>query len=70
MECSAKTRQNIHDVFYIAQRTISFPIQPLFDKTTQTLKESYAHILHRVFRFFDRDLNGLWSPSELNLFQV
>lgn len=70
IECSAKTRQNIRDVFYIAQRTISFPSFPLFDKTTQMLTSDYSRILRRVFRFFDRDCDGLWSASELNVFQV
>ena len=70
LECSAKTRQNIRDIFYIAQRTISFPSLPLYDKTTQTLTSSYSRILRHVFRFFDHDCDGLWSTSELNAFQV
>lgn len=70
LECSAKTRQNIRDVFYVAQRTISFPSLPLFDKMTQTLTSSYSRILRHVFRFFDHDCDGLWSTSELNAFQV
>ena len=70
MECSAKTRQNIRDLFYIAQRAISFPSFPLFDKSTQRLSQSYSRILRRIFRFFDRDCDGLWNSIELNLFQV
>lgn len=70
LECSAATRQNIRDVFYITQRVIAFPISPLFNRTTQTFTDPFNRILCRVFRFFDRDQDGLWSVAELNCFEV
>ena len=69
MECSAKSRQNLTQVFYAAQRTVAFPISPLFDRASQSLTPEYVRILRRVFRFFDRDQDGLWSFAELNRFQ-
>ena len=70
MECSARTRQNIRELFYTAQRTITFPLQPLFDKATQSLRHEYSCILRRVFRFFDRNQDGYWNSTEMNVFQV
>lgn len=70
MECSAATRQNVRDVFYTAQRVIAFPIAPLFNRATQTFTDPFSRILCRVFRFFDRDQDGLWSVTELNRFEV
>lgn len=69
MECSAKSRQNLTQVFYAAQRTVAFPISPLFDRSSQSLTPAFVRVLRRVFRFFDRDQDGLWSFAELNLFQ-
>ena len=69
MECSAKSRQNLTQVFYAAQRTVAFPIAPLFDRSSQSLTPAFVRILRRVFRFFDRDQDGLWSFAELNRFQ-
>lgn len=70
MECSACSRNNIRQVFYIAQRSVTFPSAPLYDKTQQKLTDRYERILRRVFRFFDRDGDRLWSAHEINLFEV
>lgn len=70
MECSAATRQNIRDVFYNTQRVIAFPVAPLFNRSTQTLTDPFYRILCRVFCFFDRDQDGVWSLAELNRFEV
>ena len=70
IECSACNRQNIRQVFYTAQRAITFPSSPLYNKSTQQLTDSYQRILRRVFRYFDRDGDRLWSAQEMNLFQV
>ena len=70
MECSAATRQNIRDVFYSTQRIIAFPVAPLFNRSTQSLTDPFYRILCRVFCFFDRDQDGVWSLTELNRFEV
>ena len=70
MECSACSRNNIRQVFYIAQRSVTFPSAPLYDKTQQKLTDRYERILRREFRFFDRDGDRLWSAHEINLFEV
>ena len=70
VECSACSRKNIRQVFYIAQRSVNFPSLPLYDKTQQKLTERYERILRRVFRYFDRDGDRLWNAHEMNLFEV
>lgn len=70
IECSACSRQNVRQVFYVAQRAIAFPTAPLYDKSKQELTPQYERILRRVFRYFDRDNDRLWSAQELNQFQV
>ena len=69
IECSAKSRLNLRQVFYITQRTVTFPVAPLFDRRSQSLTPRYVRILRRVFRLFDRDQDGLWSAQEMNGFQ-
>ena len=69
IECSAKSRLNLRQVFYVTQRTVTFPVAPLFDRRSQSLTPRYVRILRRVFRLFDRDQDGLWSAQEMNGFQ-
>lgn len=57
-------------MFYIAQRSVTFPSAPLYDKSQQKLTDRYQRILRRVFRYFDRDGDRLWSAQEMNLFEV
>lgn len=61
IECSAKGYMNLIDVIYCAQRAVLFPISPLFDSITKSLKSDYEKALLRIFRINDKDLDHYLS---------
>ena len=60
---------NLIDVVYCAQRSVLFPISPLFDSTEKKLKPEYEKALLRIFRINDIDCDGYLSDKELSDFQ-
>lgn len=64
--CSAKTKENIVEAFYSCQRTIIFPISPLFDSKEGNLKNAAIAALKRVFFLCDKDQDGYLNFQEFN----
>ncbi|XP_033208669.1 mitochondrial Rho GTPase isoform X1 [Belonocnema kinseyi] len=69
IECSAKTLQNISEMFYYAQKAVLHPTTPLYNYDTQELTEECQTALKRIFKICDLDNDGLLSDMELNAFQ-
>ena len=56
---------NLIDVVYCAQRSVLFPIAPLFDSIKKELKSEYERALLRIFRLSDKDKDGALNDNEL-----
>ncbi|XP_014229588.1 mitochondrial Rho GTPase isoform X1 [Trichogramma pretiosum] len=69
IECSAKTLQNISEMFYYAQKAVLHPTTPLYNYETQELTSECKSALHRIFKICDADNDGLLNDVELNTFQ-
>ncbi|XP_063975436.1 mitochondrial Rho GTPase isoform X2 [Diachasmimorpha longicaudata] len=69
IECSAKTLQNISEMFYYAQKAVLHPTTPLYNYDTQELTEECKTALQRIFKICDLDNDGLLNDMELNNFQ-
>ncbi|KAK0098781.1 hypothetical protein PV326_003442 [Microctonus aethiopoides] len=69
IECSAKTFQNISEMFYYAQKAVLHPTAPLYNYDTQELTEECKIALRRIFKICDFDNDGLLNDMELNAFQ-
>eukprot|EP00049_Salpingoeca_infusionum_P028033 m.35795 g.35795 ORF g.35795 m.35795 type:complete len:629 (-) comp9923_c0_seq1:153-2039(-) len=69
IECSAKTMDNIADVFFYAQKAVLFPIKPVYDMTTRSLTPAFMKALRRVFVLCDEDKDNLLNDRELYNFQ-
>ncbi|XP_015605375.1 mitochondrial Rho GTPase isoform X3 [Cephus cinctus] len=69
IECSAKTLQNISEMFYYAQKAVLHPTTPLYNYDTQELTEECKRALQRIFKICDIDNDGLLNDMELNAFQ-
>lgn len=61
---------NLIDVIYCAQRAVLFPISPLFDSISKSLKPEYERALLRIFRICDKDQDGYLNDYELQEFQT
>ena len=60
----------VFEAFYLAQKNALYPLAPLFDKESQTLKPPFVRALKRIFILCDRDGDGALSDDELNIYQV
>lgn len=69
IECSAKTLQNISEMFYYAQKAVLHPTTPLYNYDTQELTDECRTALQRIFKICDLDNDGLLNDMELNAFQ-
>ncbi|CEP03313.1 Mitochondrial Rho GTPase [Plasmodiophora brassicae] len=69
IECSAKVQIHVPEVFYSAQKAVTHPVQPLFDRATKSLTTPFIKALTRIFRHCDADMDGKLSSSELDSFQ-
>jgi len=70
LTCSAATLLGIHEVFFMAQNVVLFPIAPLYNLEECRLRPECVRALCRVFRIFDVDHDGLIDDRELNDFHV
>ncbi|KAF5195626.1 Mitochondrial rho gtpase, partial [Thalictrum thalictroides] len=66
----SNTPWKVSEVFYYAQRAVLYPIDPLFDLETQTLKPRCVMALKHIFNISDQDQDGSLSDAELNDYQV
>ncbi|XP_059620719.1 mitochondrial Rho GTPase-like isoform X5 [Phlebotomus argentipes] len=69
VECSAKTLQNISEMFYYAQKAVLHPTAPLYSTEEQDLTNECKKALVRIFKVCDIDGDGLLNDYELNHFQ-
>ena len=69
IECSAKGYIGLIDIISCAQKAVLFPIAPLHDSISKTLKPGFERALTRIFRICDKDRDGVWDDDELCEFQ-
>ncbi|KDR15477.1 mitochondrial Rho GTPase isoform X2 [Zootermopsis nevadensis] len=67
--CSAKTLNNISEMFVYAQKAVLHPTSPLYTFDQQQLTEACQKALVRIFKLCDADNDGLLNDVELNSFQ-
>lgn len=69
IECSARTMNNLPEMFYYAQKAVLHPFAPLFDLKKGELSEKCVKALKRIFAIADINGDGLWSEDEMQTFQ-
>ena len=57
------------DIVNIAQNAVLYPIAPLHDSCTKTLRPDYEKALLRIFRILDCDHDGYLNDEELTSLQ-
>lgn len=65
IECSAKSYIGLIDIISCAQKSVLFPIGPLYDSQTKKIKIEFERALLRIFRISDKDGDGFLSDDEL-----
>lgn len=70
IECSAKTMNNVSEMFYFAQKAVLHPTGPLYSPQDGYLKPESRMALTRIFKVCDHDNDGMLSDEELNAFQT
>lgn len=70
LRCSAVNGAQAIDVFAYALNAVLYPVEPLFDRATSSIKPACIKALLRVFMMCDADGDGQLSDAELNAFQV
>ncbi|XP_037946265.1 mitochondrial Rho GTPase-like [Teleopsis dalmanni] len=68
VECSAKTLQNVAQLFYFAQKAVLNPTTPLYT-IDQQLTPACGRALRRIFEICDIDGDNLLDDYEINFFQ-
>ncbi|KAF0852726.1 mitochondrial ERMES protein Gem1 (MIRO mitochondrial rho GTPase) [Andalucia godoyi] len=68
-ELSVKDRQGIGLVVSYAQKSVLYPITPIFDFVNQTLTPHAARAFLRIFRCINRSCTGYLSDDELRQMQ-
>ena len=68
--CSAKTLENVDNVFYLAEQAVTFPLAPLFDCDVGDFTPACKRAFERIFRIVDLDQDGLLSDQELETLQI
>eukprot|EP01147_Barroeca_monosierra_P010750 gene10750-2838_t len=69
IECSAKTMENIAEVFHVTNKAVIYPIAPLYDARHHRLQPAAIAALTRVFKLCDEDKDDLLCDEELQAFQ-
>jgi hypothetical protein len=69
-ECSAKTLDEVPEVFVSAQKLVLYPVWPLYDIRARDFTPRLRRVLGRIFRLFDHDRDNLLSDGELMALQV
>ena len=67
VRCSALTGAGVTKVFVRAELNASYPVAPLF--FNQHFTPSCYRAFKRIFRIYDRDVDGLWNADEFHSFQ-
>ncbi|KAI9297831.1 hypothetical protein K502DRAFT_346761 [Neoconidiobolus thromboides FSU 785] len=69
MECSSKELINHSEVFYLAQKAVLYPSNPLYDYNEKTLTKPCYNAFKRIFSLIDLDKDDILNDYELNEFQ-
>ncbi|KAF7488768.1 Mitochondrial Rho GTPase 1 [Sarcoptes scabiei] len=69
-ECSAKTFDNLIEIFYYAQKSVLHPLTPIYYQEENTISDQCMVALKRIFKICDQDNDGILNDLELNNFQV
>ncbi|KAI6652032.1 Mitochondrial Rho GTPase 1-A isoform X3 [Oopsacas minuta] len=70
VDCSAKTSENLSELFYYAQKTVLHPSSPLYSVEDGKLNHECVVALSRIFTIVDTDQDGLLNDGELRAFQA
>ncbi|KAL6938216.1 hypothetical protein ACO0RG_004760 [Hanseniaspora osmophila] len=65
IKASCLDNHNVHRTFFLCQRSIMFPLAPLYDSRIQALKPSCASALKRIFILSDKDQDGFLNVHEI-----
>ena len=69
IECSAKSLNNVSEMFYFAQKAVLHPTWPLYSPQDGYLKPESRIALTRIFKLCDKDNDGVLNNTELSDFQ-
>ncbi|DBA01584.1 TPA: hypothetical protein N0F65_011340 [Lagenidium giganteum] len=69
VSCSTKNFAEVAQAFYLAQKAVLYPIEPLYNVKNKLLEPRFVKAIKRTFRLYNRDRKGLLSRDELNDFQ-
>lgn len=75
IQCSARTGQNVAEVFWFARRLHIYPVSPLYDVAKKELTEGCNYALRRVFRMCQKnrepgEVKDVLTDDDLKAFQV
>ncbi|KAH9502039.1 Mitochondrial Rho GTPase 2 [Dermatophagoides farinae] len=70
VECSAKNLDNLSEIFYYAQKTVLYPVTPIYYPEERDLSDNCKIALKRIFTICDLDNDGVLNDLELNNFQT
>eukprot|EP01044_Picomonas_judraskeda_P006929 COSAG03_NODE_717_length_6119_cov_44.906645_2_plen_736_part_00 len=75
IQCSARTGQNVAEVFWFARRLHIYPVSPLYDIAKKELTEGCNYALRRIFRMCQKnrepgELKDVMTDEDLKGFQV
>lgn len=65
IKASALTKYNVNQAFYLCQRSITYPIVPLFDARLGQLKPLARDALERIFLLSDNDQDNYLNDEEM-----
>ncbi|TYZ63599.1 hypothetical protein PybrP1_004809 [[Pythium] brassicae (nom. inval.)] len=69
VESSAKNFAEVANAFYLAQKAVLYPTEPLYNVKKKHLEPKCVKAIKRTFRLYNRDRNGILSREELNEYQ-
>ena len=58
VDCSAKEYRGLIDLINCSQEAVLYPIAPLYDSMTKTLRPDFEKALLRIFRILDWNNDG------------
>lgn len=64
IECSAKSLENLYDVFIHMQNAVLYPLSPLYDIKNERITREFERALTLVFKRCDKDRDGFLSEDE------
>ncbi|CCI42034.1 unnamed protein product [Albugo candida] len=69
VECSTKVFAEVARAFYLAQKAVLYPREPLYNSKEMKFQPKCVRAIKRVFRLYNRAGNGIMTREELNDYQ-